>query len=320
MSTQLIRGIHNLQDYHQGSYITVGNFDGVHVGHRMLLDQLKQKASVSRGKTLVLTFEPQPLEFFSPERQVPRLTRFREKFYQLVQLGIDYVLVVRFDDKFANLTAEQFIEKILYDTLKIKHIHVGDDFHFGSARQGDLRLLKDRSRQFGFDVSIMTDIKIDDERVSSTRVRRALQVADHALVNRLLGRPYTMMGRIVYGNQLGRRLGFPTANIYLHRNATPVLGIYIVRLYGINQKGLPGVANVGIRPTVGGTRTLLEVYLFNFNQNIYGKYVTVEFCEKLRDEVRFNNLDLLKEQMVIDAAQARDYFIARDELPNGGVD
>lgn len=313
MPTQLIRNFKSLKQDFKGCHITIGNFDGVHRGHLHLIEELKKRAKLQNAKTMVIIFEPQPLEFFAQGKGVARLSRFREKFLQLADTQVDYVLVVRFNKTFANLSPHDFIKKILYELLKIKHILVGKDFHFGAQRKGDLAFLQEQAYAYGFSVAIMEDFTIHNLRVSSTAVREALHVANHSLVQQLLGRNYCMMGRVVYGNQLGRQLGFPTANIYLHRKTTPILGIYVVRLHGIGKEGLPGVANVGIRPTIGGTRTLLEVYLFNFNQNIYGKYVTVEFYKKLRDEKRYDNLNLLKAQMVIDANEAKTYFAFHGE-------
>lgn len=314
MSIQLIRYMGTLTSQSKGCVVTIGNFDGVHCGHQALLERLKVRACALALPSLVIAFEPQPAEFFCRGKPVPRLTRFREKLYYLTQNGVEKAWIMRFNAALAALTAEEFIKDILCARLQLRHLIVGDDFRFGHGRHGDVVLLKDTGRKLGFTVEIMPSVQIAGERVSSTRIRQALSVADYALAEQLLGRPYCMLGRVAYGAQLGRVLGFPTANIYLHRQETPVKGIYVVRLHGIAKKGLPGVANVGIRPTVGGTRTLLEVHIFDFAQNIYGRQVKVEFCKKLREEERFPNLDLLKEQMLQDAAQARDYFIKSGEL------
>jgi len=291
-----------------GCVATIGNFDGVHQGHQALLKQVILRAKELELSSKVVTFEPQPAEFFLQDKTVARLTRFREKFYYLAAEEIDEVWVMRFNKALAMLTAAEFIENILCAQLHIKHLIIGEDFRFGQGRKGDVDLLKNKGQQLGFTVETMPSVMIAGERVSSTRVRKALANADHVLTEQLLGRPYCMLGRVVYGNQLGRVLGFPTANIYLHRRVTPIHGIYVVRLHGIEKKGLPGVANVGIRPTIGGTRILLEVHIFDFDKTIYGKYVRVEFCKKLREEERFENLDLLKAQMCLDTEQARDYF------------
>ncbi len=309
MTTQLIRGLSHINALFKGGVVTIGNFDGVHQGHQVLLSNVVKTAKSLHLPSTVITFEPQPLEYLVPKKSVPRLTRLREKFYLLSKAGIDNVLIIRFDEDFARLSADEFIQSLLIDKLKVKHLIVGDDFRFGWGRQGDIALLK----KAGLSVQAQSDIIMDSERVSSTRVRQALLSGDHDVAHRLLGRPYFMMGRVVHGNKLGRVLGYPTANIYLHRKVSPVMGIYVVQVHGLAKKPLPGVANIGIRPTIGGTRSLLEVHLFNFNQSIYGKYVSVEFCHKLRDEERYDSLDALKAQIDIDARQAREYFIKQGE-------
>lgn len=314
MSTQYIRGLHNIKKNSKGVVLTIGNFDGVHLGHKLLIEKLKQESQRLSLASLVITFEPQPLEYFVPSQTVPRLTRLREKFYYLAETQVDAVLFIRFNADFAQLTAEAFIQRILVEKLNVQEIVVGEDFQFGAKRSGNVQLLEQMGSTYGYSVKVIPSRRLAGDKISSTRVRKALLSADFAEVERLLGRPFTMMGRIGYGSQLGRTLGFPTANIYLHRKATPVHGIYVVRLYGIGGQALLGVANVGTRPTVGGTRILLEVYLFNFNQNIYGKYVTVEFCQKLRDEVHFANLELLKNQMTVDVEEAKNFFVNCGEL------
>jgi riboflavin kinase/FMN adenylyltransferase len=313
VTTILIRGLNNFKEKYAGAIATIGNFDGVHQGHDALLNLVKKEAKKQKVPSLVIVFEPQPLEFFAKAQSVPRLTRFREKFHQFVRQGIDIVLVIRFNKAFANLSPESFVRDVLHQRLKLKKIIIGEDFRFGKARLGDVTLLKKLSHPLLMSIEVAPNQLYHDERISSTRIRNALQNADHALAAQLLGRPYTMMGRVVYGHQRGRMLGFPTANIYLHREVTPVHGVYAVRLHGIAKDGLPGVANVGIRPTIGGTRTILEVHIFNFNENIYGRAVCVEFCKKLRDEKRFANLDLLKAQIWQDAIDAKAYFTNEDE-------
>lgn len=312
--TKLIRGLHNIASAPKQAVVTIGNFDGVHLGHQALLAKVREKARELKTTSLVITFEPQPFEFFAREKMAPRLTRWREKFCLLEQYGADAVLVIRFNAAFAGLTANEFVQQILGDALQAKHVIVGDDFQFGHGRKGDFEFLQSSGFDAGFTVENMPSVVYEGERVSSTSVRKALANSDHYLVERLLGRPYTMQGRVVYGDKRGRTMGFPTANIYLHRAVTPVQGVYVVRMYGIEDNALPGVANVGIRPTIGGTRTLLEVHLFDFARDIYGRHVSVEFCEKLRDEQRYASLELLIEQIWKDAGQAREYFVERNEL------
>lgn len=314
MKTELIRGLRNLSDRHRGCVVTIGNFDGVHVGHQALLAKVTEKARELQAPSLVVIFEPQPFEFFVKERTAPRLTRWREKFCLFAKYGIDYVLIVRFNAAFAGLSPEEFVEDILVKTLDVKHVIVGDDFRFGHTRGGDVRYLVEAAARHGFIAEILQGIMMDGARISSTRVRKALAEANHERAARLLGHPYSVMGRVVHGDKRGRIIGFPTANIYLHRVAIAVQGVYIVRMHGLAEKGLPGVANVGTRPTVGGTSCLLEVHLFNFDKDIYGCHVSVEFCKKLREEIHFENVELLKEQILKDAENAENYFKARGEL------
>ncbi len=312
--TIIVRGLANIASAPKGSVITIGNFDGVHKGHQALLKKTVDTANALKTSALVITFEPQPFEFFAREKSAARLTRWREKFNLLAEQGVDAVLVIRFNQHVAALTADQFIKDILVNALQAKHIIVGDDFHFGRGRTGNFSFLSAAGAHFGFAVENMQSIILSHQRISSTRVREALAAFNAPLIEQLLGRPYSMQGRVVYGDQRGRIMGFPTANIYLHRTVVPLQGVYTVRMHGIGSQSLPGVANVGIRPTIGGTRSLLEVHLFNFAQTIYGRHVTVEFCEKLRDEERFASLDLLIEQIKKDALAARHYFEKRGEL------
>lgn len=304
----LIRGLYNLKPLKKGSVLTIGNFDGVHIGHQALLQKVKETAKKLHLPAVVITFEPLPKEFFGFKKVVPRLTRFREKFLAIQAAGIDKLLVIHFDQAFANISKEDFVEKILIKKLSAKHVIIGDDFRFGKGREGDFLFLKKQGDENGFAVEAMPTLMLDQQRVSSTYVREALSNADHLLAEKLLGRPYSMQGRVVHGDKRGRMIGFPTANIYLHRPVTAVVGVYAVRMHGLGSRPIEGVANVGIRPTVGGTRSLLEVHLFDFDGDIYGKYVSVEFCKKIRDEKKFENFDLLREQIWKDAEEARGYF------------
>lgn len=305
MPTKLIRSLYNMTPQQQGGIITIGNFDGVHLGHQALVKTVVEKARSLGVPSMVVTFEPHAFEFFTQDNvTIPRITRLREKFTALSELGVDNVLILPFNQKLADLSASDFVRQILLDTLKPREMIIGDDFHFGHKRQGDIHLL----REMGLTVTAMPTLIFENERVSSTRVRQALVAGKLDMVEALLGRPFIMQGRVRFGRQLGRQFGFPTANIYLHRKLTPVKGVYTVYVHGITDKPLPGVANIGVRPTVDGTRTLLEVHLLDFNQEIYGRYVQVEFCEKLRDEVRYPNIELLKEQIAKDVLAARTYF------------
>lgn len=305
---ELIRGVYNLKPHHRGCVATIGNFDGVHLGHQALINALKEQAEKLHVPSVVIIFEPQPQEYFAATQAWPRLTRLREKLVALQQCDIDRVLCLRFDRDLAKLTAEQFVQKILIDGLAVRGMTLGDDFHFGYQRAGDIELLRQFGAQQHFEVVQMATLKINGQRVSSRRVREVLSSGELVMAKQLLGRSYTMFGRVTHGDQRGRILGFPTANIYLRRQASPILGVYAVTVTGIKDESVQGVANIGNRPTVDGSKTLLEVHLFDFNENIYGRHVQVTFLHKLRDEQRFENFELLKAQIFRDAEAARTYF------------
>ncbi|MBA3660367.1 MAG: bifunctional riboflavin kinase/FAD synthetase [Gammaproteobacteria bacterium] len=308
MSTALIRSFHPLPASSKGGIVTIGNFDGVHLGHQALLEKVLTTAKTSQIPSVVLTFEPHPFEFFQHNPfSIPRLTRLREKYILMQRLGIDNLVILRFNQLLAKRSPDGFIRD-LFTALAPRQIIVGDDFRFGYQRKGDFGLLKQMGETLGFEVSAMPTTLLDNERVSSTRVRKALAIDDLKLAQRLLGRPYSMIGRVVRGDGQGRAWGFPTANLFLHRSLTAVKGVYAVRMHGITAHPLLGVANVGIRPTVGGTRCLLEVNLFDFDQDIYGREVEVEFCAKLREEEYYPSIDLLKEQIARDVVVAKAYF------------
>lgn len=310
---EFIRGWHNLKPQHRGCVATIGNFDGVHLGHQAVIGQLAEKGQELGLPTQVILFEPQPQEFFQPQAAVPRLTRLREKLQALRRYSVDRVLCLQFDADFAALEPEQFIQRLLVDGLQVRYLVVGDDFRFGRKRRGDFAMLAEAGRKHGFQVVNMHTVTIDDARVSSTRIREALADGDLALAEKLLGRPYRMCGRVAHGDKLGRTLGFPTANIYLHRKVTPIKGIFAVEVFGLNNEPIAGAANIGTRPTVGGTRTLLEVHLLDFSEDIYGAYVHVNFLRKFRDEKRFESLDELRRWIEKDVADVRAFF--RDYHP-----
>jgi riboflavin kinase/FMN adenylyltransferase len=305
---QLIRGLHNLRPEHRGCVATIGNFDGVHLGHQAVIGQLGEEAGRLHLPTVLITFEPQPMEYFRPQQAPARLTRLREKVEALRRFHIDRLLCLPFNRKLAQMSAEDFIQRVLVDGLGVKYLVVGDDFRFGKERRGDFAMLQAAGRQHGFAVVNMHTFLIDGERVSSTRVRVALNNSDLAGAEQLLGRTYRMSGRVAHGAKLGRQLGFPTANIHVHRKATPLQGIFVVEVFGIEGEPLPGVASLGTRPTVDGKKTILEVYLFDFARDIYGEYLQVSFLHKLRDEVRYTTLDALKIQIGKDVENARQYF------------
>jgi len=308
---ELIRGFHNLQSQHRGCVATIGNFDGVHLGHQTVLGQLADKAAELGVPSVVISFEPYPMEFFAPHKAPARLTRLREKVRALTRYSVDRMLCLRFDKAFAELPPRDFIDKVLIEGLDVRYLVVGDDFRFGHQRAGDFTLLEEVGKQQGFEVVHLHTFNIEGQRVSSTRVREALDTGDMATAEKLLGRPYRMCGRVAHGDKRGRTIGFPTANIHLHRQNTPVKGVFAVELFGIKGEPVAGVANVGTRPTVDGTRSLLEVHLFDFTDEIYGEYVHVEFLHKLRDEVKFDSFEELRKQIDIDAEHAREYFQTR---------
>lgn len=305
---KLIRGRHSLSDKLQGCVVTLGNFDGIHFGHQVLLKKLKAVSESLNLPSVVIIFEPQPKEFFAKRQPVPRLMRFCEKWLALKDYNIDYVLCLHFNQVLASLSPQKFVKKILIDQLNAKTVIVGDDFRFGAKRVGDYTELKKLAKKYNFQALEVPTVMLDNERVSSTQVRLALEAGDLGAAEKLLGRPYRLYGKVGYGDRLGRDLGYPTANINLHRDLVPVAGIFVIRVYGLGNHPYNGVANVGTRPTVGGTRILLEVHLFDFDTEIYGHNLQVEFLHKLRDEERYDTLEELVKQIRQDVIDAKRYF------------
>ncbi|MCG3724615.1 bifunctional riboflavin kinase/FAD synthetase [Vibrio cincinnatiensis] len=302
---ELIRGIHNIKPHHHGCVLTIGNFDGVHLGHQKVLSQVSKQAKQLNLPSVVMTFEPQPMELFLKERAPARLTRLRDKFVQLGKLGLDRLLCVNFNHHFANLDAQAFIRDLLVTQLGVKFLVVGDDFCFGQGRKGDFAMLRQAGKQYGFEVVNTHSFCVEHARVSSTLIREALAVDDLPLAASMLGRDYSISGRVSHGRKLGRTIGFPTANIPLKRCVSPVSGVYVVQAYGLGEQPIGGVANIGQRPTVNGIRQQLEVHLFNFQGNLYGKQLEVALLHKLRDERKFESFDALKKQIELDAEAAR---------------
>lgn len=311
---ELIRGHYNLRPRHRGCVATIGNFDGLHLGHRAVLARLAERARATGLPSTVITFEPHPQEFFRPQQRPARLTSFREKLEILRETAVDRVLCLPFNRRLADMTAEEFIDDILVDALGVHSLSVGDDFRFGRRRTGDIAHLQRAGAEHGFEVEIMQALEFGGERISSTRIRALLHSGDLDGAERLLGRRYRLAGRVVGGDGRGRQLGFPTANVDLQRRAAvaaegaqcaPLAGVYAVEVYGLDAQPLPGVANIGVRPTVGGKRCLLEVHLFDFNRDIYGRHVQVEFRARLRDEQRFESIEQLCRQITQDVTRAR---------------
>ncbi|MEH0873450.1 bifunctional riboflavin kinase/FAD synthetase [Pectobacterium cacticida] len=306
---QLIRGIHNLRAQHYGCVLTIGNFDGVHLGHQMLLERLKQEGHARGLPVMVMIFEPQPLELFAAERAPARLTRLRDKVKYLAQAGVDFLLCVRFDARFAANDAETFVASLLVKALGVKFLVVGDDFRFGAGRQGDFLLLQKAGQAAGFDVISTDSFCNGGKRVSSTAVREALSHDELELAESLLGHPYSISGRVEHGKELGRTIGFPTANLPLKRQVSPVSGVYAVCVYGVAKEPLPGVANIGTRPTVNGDkRQQLEVHLLDVTMDLYGRHIEVVLRKKIRNEQRFASLEALKQQIADDVVTARTFF------------
>ncbi|MCS3608023.1 bifunctional riboflavin kinase/FAD synthetase [Erwinia rhapontici] len=305
---KFIRGIHNLREQHRGCVLTIGNFDGVHRGHQALLAQLCKEGRQRNLPVMVMLFEPQPLELFAAEKAPARLTRLREKVRYLEQAGVDAVLCVRFDRRFAARTAQSFVADLLVDKLGVEFLAVGDDFRFGAGRQGDFLLLQNAGVEYGFDVISTQTFCDDGKRISSTAIRQALAEDNLSMANALLGRPFSISGRVVHGDALGRTIGFPTANLPLRRTVSPVKGVYAVEVLGLGSHPLAGVANIGIRPTVAGLRQQLEVHLLDISIDLYGRHIEVVLRDKIRNEQRFASLDALKEQIANDVVTARTFF------------
>lgn len=304
---QLIRGIKKLQSIASGCVLTIGNFDGVHKGHRVVINKLAEKGQFLGLPVVVMVFEPQPLEFFLKDNAPSRLTRLREKIIHFKDLPVDHLLIVNFNQRFADLDPTYFIQEILVRRLNVKYLVVGDDFHFGKARRGNFALLQEAGDKYNFKVIDTASYSVKGSRVSSTLIRDALNNGDLASAESMLGRNYSVCGRVVHGEKLGRKIGFPTANIQMQRKNTPIQGVFAVTMTGIGEKPVYGVANVGTKPTVnGGAKVLLETHLFDFNQDIYGKYVEVHFKHKIRSEMRFQSVDDLKRQIQLDTAQAKN--------------
>lgn len=304
---ELIRGKHNLADRLHSCVATLGNFDGLHLGHQALLEKLKQIGQQFNLPTVVIIFEPQPKEFFAKQKAGARLMRFCEKWYALAGWKIDYVLCLRFNRALADLPPDDFVKQILIDQLYVKAIVIGDDYRFGAKRAGGYAVLKRLGKRYHFEAIEISSVLYEGERVSSTRVRIALQAGNMSLAKALLGGPYRLCGKVILGKKRGYALGFPTANIDLHRGVLPFSGIFVVRAY-LNNKSYLGIASLGIRPTFKETYPLLEVYLFDFSQNIYDSYLKVEFLHKLRPEKRFETRDALVEQMRQDVLKTKEYF------------
>lgn len=333
---ELIRGIHNLRPEHRGSVATIGNFDGVHLGHQAIIRRVIEQAKLRHLASVVIVFEPQPLEYFSilvnesaedissgnkglqngsaqantasVNKSPARLMRFREKYLRLQELGVDRVLCLSFNQKFRQLSAAEFVEKVLLKGLGIQYLVVGDDFRFGHDRSGNFDYLQAVGEREGFAVVDTGTITVDGDRVSSSRIRKVLEGSDFKLAEKLLGQAYSISGKVVHGKALGRSLGTPTANIALHRQISPLRGVYVVNWDDAEGKHYSGVANIGTRPTMNGEGELLEVHLFDCNENLYGRYAKVTFLKKIRNEEKFESVEVLKQWIAKDISYAKTYF------------
>ncbi len=331
----LLRGLHNPGLGESGvantkCVATIGNFDGVHLGHQAIIQQVISEAKKRKLPALIIIFEPQPMEFFKGNDAPARLMRFREKYHALSAFDLDYVFCLKFDAKLSQLTAKEFVQRVLVSHLNVDHLVIGDDFRFGGDRQGDYKLLCSLSKELGFTVentqtvlakescdANSTECPLDEtdfsQRASSTFIRELLSLGEFSKVEQLLGRPYSFCGRVAHGEKLGRQLGFPTANINLKRVSSPLSGVYAVSVFLKSEHTLfSGVANVGCKPTVGQFKSSLEVHLFDFIQDIYGEYVEVQFHHKLRDEQKFSGIEQLKEQIERDSQAARAFFASKE--------
>ena len=313
---QLVRGIHNIQltdnSLRKGCALTIGNFDGVHLGHRRVIAALVKKANELHCEAVVLVFEPQPQELFSPETAPARLCRLRDKYHLLEQLGVDRLICVNFNRKFANQSAQTFIENLLVKQLAVKHLIIGDDFHFGKNRQGNFEMLCQAGKQFNFSVTDTASFKLADCRISSTEIRQALEEDRLTDAEVMLGRPYSIIGRVFHGDKRGREIGFPTANVSLKRRVSPVAGVYAVKVT-TREGNYFGVANIGSRPTVSGKKAQLEVHIFNFNNDLYGQHIEVTLLKKLRNEMKFESIDALTHQIDLDSKQAQTFIASECE-------
>ena len=306
---RLIRSTNNFpyELVKSGSILTIGAFDGLHLGHQCLIKNLVKQAKIRCLPSIVMSFEPTPGEFFAKEKPPARLMRFREKFEALEKLGIDIFFCPRFDEDIRDLTADDFIRNLLIQKLNIKYLIIGDDFHFGRNRGGNFEQLERVKDILEFEIEKTLSVIISNKRTSSTLIRDLLYKGDLIGAREFLGKNYQMSGRVVIGHQLGRQLGYPTANVNIRRLESALMGIFAVKVFGISDKPLDAVASLGRRPTFyEGKKPLLEVHIFDFNEDIYGRYIHIDFIEKIRDEVKFNNADELIKQMHRDAKKAKE--------------
>jgi len=310
---ELIRGLHNLRPRHHGCVATIGAFDGVHLGHQAVIRHLLEKSAEFGTPSLVIVFEPLPREYFAPLQAPARIMSFWEKCRAMEALGVDRLLRIRFNEQFRGMSAQRFVDDIFVSGLGVRYVVLGDDFRFGADRQGDFEFMRKQGLRYGFDAVSTPTFEVDGQRVSSTRIREALEAADFATAQALLGRPYSISGRVIHGRQLGTLIGTPTANLELRRLRAPLSGVYTVEVSGAGLVSAPGVANVGVRPTVNDSiKANLEVHLLDRDINLYGRHIQVTFRHKLRDEMKFGSVQELQENIARDIEQTRAWF-GRDQ-------
>ena len=305
---ELIRYSYNLKSRHRGCVATIGNYDGIHLGHQAVLRQLRRHAEVMGLPSLVITFEPHPQEFFNSGQAPTRITSFREKLEMLRQQDVDRVLCLRFQQSIADMSAEQFIEQTLVGDLSVRRLIIGDDFRFGKGRRGDFDMLRRQGERLGFDVIPTEPHLFDGQRVSSSSIRSCLGESRFEDAQLLLGRYFSISGRVAHGAKRGRQLGFPTANINLNKRFVPLRGVFAVSVRGADERIHLGVANLGTRPVFDEKKLLLEAHLFDFDKLIYGRLISVEFFKRLRDERKFSSVDKLVQQIAADTAATRLFF------------
>ena len=306
---ELIRGLHNLRPRHRGCVATIGAFDGVHLGHQAVIRHLLDKAQELSLPSVIIVFEPLPREYFSPLQAPARIMSFWEKCRALEQLGVDRVLRIRFNERLREMSAQQFVDDIFVAGLGVRYVVLGDDFRFGNDRQGDVKFIQEQGLRYGYDAGPTPTCSLDGERISSTRIREALESADFVQAQRLLGRPYSISGRVIYGRQLGRTIGTPTANLELRRLRAPLSGVYAVEVSGGGLEMAQGVANVGVRPTVDDSiKANLEVHLLDREIELYGQHIEVTFRHKLREEHKFGSVEELRENIARDIENTRSWF------------
>ena len=306
---EFVRGLVNLRAHQHGSVLTIGSFDGLHLGHQALIRRTMALAARAARSSMLLTFEPMPRDVLAPAAAPARLTNFRERWRLIESFGIDIYTVLHFDEQFRTLSGAQFLELLMRE-FQVHAIVVGHDFRFGRGGEMSASMLETACRPLGVTVDIVPPVLRGAERISSTAVRDALQAGEFQHAATLLGRPYRMRGRVVSGQRLGRSLGFPTANLRLRRRRSPLAGIFAVRVLGVEPQPLAGVTSLGTRPTVGGGELLLETHIMDFDGELYGRELEIEFVARLRDELHFASLDELVLQMRRDAAEARAILAA----------